>query len=167
MPVRTFALVVARGLYLAGVAFYAVSFALPTAEFGACGRYAKVPGLAAFLAVAGAFKVPSPDGYPRGFMVLVWLANPIFAVGAVVFLLGRRPLISACMGVIALGLGLAYLHMPLYIGYHVWLGSFGLLAVAGVVGRLCGDNFTRPWLASLDESSRPPAESLEEPHGIH
>jgi hypothetical protein len=131
-PVNHFA----HTMYIASIAVFLGSLALPTVEVGCCSSHATVPGIVALL--AGILYAISPEGpgLERLGVIVCWLANPLFGVAIACFVRGRF-LFAALGAVVALIAGWLLVSRPLLIGYYAWLGSFALLATAGLAG-LCG-----------------------------
>ena len=120
----------ATALYLSSLAVYAVSFLLPTFEIVVEGRGEREYGFAAFEVSFLAFAQEMFAG-PTAFVL--WLANPAFWAGAVLFVRGRHgaALAASCASVL---LGGRFLFAPLIlVGYYVWLTGMALLLAACMV----------------------------------
>jgi hypothetical protein len=117
------------GLYFAALASYAVSFLLPTFLIVVEGKGDAEYGFTAFMV---AFLAAWEDMYGGPFVFLVWLANPAFWTGAVLFARGRsRNAAGVCALAFALGCRFMFADLILF-GYYVWLGSMVLLMLASL-----------------------------------
>src|SRR5262245_47943444 len=118
---------VAKCLCVASLVTYAVSFFLPTFEIVVDGRGKSEYGLGAFVLAFGALWQEMFGG-PMAF--LMWLANPAYWSGVVLFDKGLygRALVVACAAAL---LGSRPLFNPLVlVGYYVWLAGMTLLVAA-------------------------------------
>jgi hypothetical protein len=101
-----------------------------------------------FNILAGVIAVAGGGGNPTVlYFGACWLAYPVFALGWLALILGRGRL-ALYLAVLALGLAtaaplivLTNVGLPLNVreigvGYWVWLGSFAILGVAGVLSDL-------------------------------
>jgi hypothetical protein len=121
-------------LCLASLAAYANSFALPTFDIVVEGRAKSETGFAAFEV---AFFALSQEVFGGLGVFVMWLANPAFWAGVVLFACGRydRALIASCAAVL---LGSRLVFAPLIlVGYYMWLAGMALLLAASAV-RLYG-----------------------------
>jgi hypothetical protein len=117
----------ATALYLASLAAYATSFALPAFEIVVEGHADSDYGFSAFMLAFFALGHPILGG-PQAF--LLWLANPAFWAGAILFAGGRHGLALAA-GCVAVLLGSRLVFDPLVLaGYYVWLAGMVLLVLA-------------------------------------
>jgi hypothetical protein len=142
----------ATALYLASLAAYVTSFALPAFHIVVEGRAKSDYGYSAFLLSLFAFWQPMFGGAEA---FLIWLANAAFWAGVVFFACGRdrRALVASCVAVL---LACRFVFAPLIlVGYYVWLAGMALLLGA------CAVRLLHAWQASrpnqpLQQTGPPP-----------
>lgn len=144
----------ATALYLAALAAYAASFALPAFDIVVEGRAKSEYGFTAFQM---AFLALWQEMFGGLVAFLVWVANPAFWAAAILFARGQfsRALAASCAAVL-LGCWFVFARLIL-IGYYVWVASMALLLAA------CAIRVLETWQATWAE---PAAERGRSHNGV-
>jgi hypothetical protein len=132
-------IVLSTVLFALSLAGYVTSFFLPAFDIVVEGKHDVSPGYAAFL-----LSLINFGGLGGGRPFLVWLANPAFVTGVIMFAVRRAKRASLAAGAAAVfGMGFAF-EPYILVGYYVWLGSMVLLLGASLARAFSQPSSERP-----------------------